>query len=149
MTLTLQEISDRLEIADVVIRYSHGLDQRIWSEWDLAFTPDAVIDFYFWGLEPCSPAELRERFSAHDATRISGQHLVHNQLIWLDGDTARSQVEFDFTTLARSDTPGYATRNRGGGRYEDDLVRTTGGWRITRRRGIGKWNHQDRIPWQG
>ncbi|WP_168217852.1 hypothetical protein [Occultella kanbiaonis] len=33
MTLTLQEISDRVEITDTITRYSYGLDQRIWPEW--------------------------------------------------------------------------------------------------------------------
>ena len=94
------------------------------------------------------PAELRARFTAGDATRIAGQHLLHNQLIWLNGDAARSGVEFDITTLVRGDTRGYAIRSRGGGRYEDDLMRTPSGWRIIRRLGTGKWNHQDRVPFQ-
>jgi hypothetical protein len=140
-------MSDRLEIIETVTRYSYGLDQRIWSEWDLAFTPEAVIDFSYWGLEPCRPTELRERFAKNDGVRISGQHLLSNQIIWLDGDTARSHAEFTLTTLAHSETTGFADRNLGGGFYEDRLRRTTAGWRITHRRGVGKWHYQDRIPW--
>lgn len=147
--MSVQEISDRLEIADAVTRYSYGLDQRIWSEWDLAFTPDAVIDFSVWGMAPASPARMRELFSANDATRISGQHLLSNQLIWLDGDTARSHVEFNLTTLARTEIAGVAIRVRGGGWYEDQLARTAAGWRITRRVGHGKWTHHDEVPWAG
>jgi SnoaL-like domain len=149
MSASLQEIADRLEITDAVTRYSYGLDQRRWEEWDRAFTEDAVIDFSFWGIEPCSPAALRSRFSANDANRISGQHLLANQLIWLDGDTARSYVEFNLTTLARSDRAGVARRARGGGSYEDLLRRTAGGWRIAHRVGKGKWSLQDEIPWAG
>ncbi|MCW2621401.1 MAG: hypothetical protein JWL64_1003 [Frankiales bacterium] len=149
MTLTQQEISDRLEIADAVTRYSHGLDQRIWSEWDLAFTPDAVIDYSTWGIDPCTPAELRARLSANDPTRISGQHLLSNQLVWLDGDAARSHTEYDLTSLSRTDRPGFARRNRGGGTYEDQLRRTADGRRIVHRVGRGKWSAQDEIPWAG
>jgi hypothetical protein len=148
MTLTLQQISDRLDITDAVTRYSYGLDQRIWSEWDLAFTPDAVIDFSDFGIAPCGYAELRTLLSANDATRISGQHLLSNQMIWLDGDTARSHVEYSLATMARSDTPGQATRNRGGGWYDDHLLRTPAGWRISYRRGHGKWFTQELVPWQ-
>jgi SnoaL-like domain len=147
MTLSLQEISDRIEIAETVNRYSYGLDQRIWSEWDLAFLPDAIVDFSFWGMAPCSPQELRAIFSANDAARISGQHLLSNQVIWLDGDTARTHTEFNLSTLARSDRDGFARRNRGGGSYEDQLVRTEAGWRIKHHRGTGKWALQDEIPW--
>jgi hypothetical protein len=147
VTLSIEEISDRIEISDDVTRYSYGLDQRKWSEWDLAFSPDAVIDFALWGIEPCSPAELQKRFRANDTRRISGQHLLSNQVVWLDGDAARSHVEYNLTTLTRSDTEGFADRNRGGGYYEDQLTRTSAGWRIRYRRGIGKWHVQDQIPW--
>jgi SnoaL-like domain len=147
MALSLQDISDRLEITDAVTRYSYGLDQRRWQEWDRAFTADAIIDFSFWGLEPASPADFRKLFSANDSTRISGQHLLSNQLIWLEGDTARTHAEFNLTTLSRSEEPGLAHRVRGGGYYEDELVRTADGWRIRLHRGIGKWTHQDEIPW--
>jgi hypothetical protein len=147
VTLTLQEVSDRLEIAETVTRYSYGLDQRLWSEWDLAFTPDATIDYSFWGIDPCTPGELRALLSASDPVRISGQHLLSNQLIWLDGDAARVHTEYDLTGLVRADRPGFARRNRGGGWYEDQLRRTPEGWRITARRGTGKWSLQDEIPW--
>ena len=149
MTLSVQDISDRLEITDAVTRYSYGLDQRLWNEWDLAFTEDAIIDFSFWGMEPASPASFRTLFSANDATRISGQHLLSNQLIWLDGDAARSHAEFNLTTLSRGEKPGFASRVRGGGYYEDELVRTEAGRRITLHRGVGKWTHLDEIPWNG
>jgi hypothetical protein len=147
--LTLSEISDRLEITDAVTRYSYGLDQRIWSEWDLAFIPDAIIDYSFWGFDPCTPAQLRAALSANDPTRISGQHLLSNQLIWLDGDDARSHADFNLTTLARTEREGFARRNRAGGSYEDTLRRTADGWRITHRRGTGKWSVQEDIAWTG
>lgn len=147
MPLTPQQISDRLEIAEAVTRYSYGLDQRIWSEWNLAFTADAIIDFSFFGLEPTSPDQLRELFSSGDATRIAGQHLLANQIIWVDRDSARSHAEFTMTTLTRSETPDIATCNQAGGWYEDQLRRTDVGWRIFHRRGFGKWHQQDTIPW--
>jgi hypothetical protein len=149
MTLSLQEISDRVEIDDTITRYSYGLDQRKWEEWDRAFTPEAVIDFSAFGLEPHTPAELREIFSAGDAKRISGQHLLSNRLVFLDGDRASAHAEFSLVTLARTDTPGTARRVRAGGWYEDDLVRTPSGWRIVARRGFPKSSEVVEIPWEG
>jgi hypothetical protein len=43
--LPLQEISDRLEIQDLLSRYSYAIDDRDWDRLDAIFTPDAVIDY--------------------------------------------------------------------------------------------------------
>jgi 3-phenylpropionate/cinnamic acid dioxygenase small subunit len=148
MTLTLQEISDRMEITDAITRYSYGLDHRQWDEWDLAFSPDAVVDFSRVGMErEYTPAELREIFSAGDPNRISGQHLITNIMIWLDGDTARARADFSLNTLGKSDTEGMARFAHGGGWYTDELVRTADGWRIARRSADMKWMRVGEIPW--
>ena len=146
MTLTVQEISDRLEITETITRYSYGLDQRLWEEWDLAFTDDAVIDFSAFGMSTHSPAELREIFSQGDALRISGQHLLSNIVIRLDRDTAQTHAEFTMVTLARVEGTESVRRARAGGWYEDQLVRTGAGWRIRRHAGYGKWNQLEEIP---
>ncbi|MGR7003390.1 nuclear transport factor 2 family protein [Yinghuangia aomiensis] len=39
--LSLQEISDRLEIQDLMVRYSHAVDTQQWDVLDTVFTPDA------------------------------------------------------------------------------------------------------------
>ena len=43
--MDLQEISDRLEIEGVVIRYTRGIDTGAWDLLDTVFTPDAEIDY--------------------------------------------------------------------------------------------------------
>ena len=43
--LSLQEISDRLEIQDLLTRYSFAIDQRDWDALDSVFTEDARIDY--------------------------------------------------------------------------------------------------------
>jgi hypothetical protein len=42
--LSLQEISDRLEIQQLLIDYSTAIDQRRFDDLDRVFTPDAYID---------------------------------------------------------------------------------------------------------
>jgi hypothetical protein len=44
--LSLQEISDRLEIQQLLIDYSTAIDQRRFDDLDRVFTPDAYIDLY-------------------------------------------------------------------------------------------------------
>ncbi|MGO1510828.1 MAG: nuclear transport factor 2 family protein [Actinomycetales bacterium] len=148
--LSQQEISDRLEITDTITRYSYGLDQRIWSEWDRAFTPDAVLDFSAVGMSEHSPAELRAIFTEGDKVRIPvGQHLLHNTLVEVDGDRATARSEFTMTTHARTGTAGRARRVQGGGVYEDELARTEQGWRITRRTAHSKWTDIVEVDWAG
>jgi hypothetical protein len=43
--LSLQEISDRLEIQQLLINYSTAIDQRRFDDLDRVFMPDAYIDF--------------------------------------------------------------------------------------------------------
>ena len=42
---TQQEISDRLEIQDLLNRYSYAIDERNFDDLDNVFTPDATIDY--------------------------------------------------------------------------------------------------------
>ena len=49
MTMSLQEISDRLEIQDLLVAYSHAIDTRNWDALDDVFTPDAFIDYSDFG----------------------------------------------------------------------------------------------------
>ena len=40
--LTLQEISDRIEIQELLVRYSHAVDTRNWEMYENVFTPVEV-----------------------------------------------------------------------------------------------------------
>ena len=43
--MDLQEISDRLEITDVITRYTRAIDTGEWDRLDTVFTADAQIDY--------------------------------------------------------------------------------------------------------
>ena len=47
--LSLDEISDRLEIQQLLIDYSTAIDQRRFDDLDRVFTPDAYIDYRAMG----------------------------------------------------------------------------------------------------
>ena len=49
MTMSLEEISDRLEIQDLLVAYSYAIDSRDWAALDDVFTPDAHIDYTVFG----------------------------------------------------------------------------------------------------
>jgi hypothetical protein len=44
MTLSIQEISDRLEIEQLLIRYCHAIDERDWDTYRSVYTEDAIIN---------------------------------------------------------------------------------------------------------
>ncbi len=51
MSLSVQQISDRLEIQDVLTRYCYAVDDRDWDTYRQLFAPDAVIDTITGGIK--------------------------------------------------------------------------------------------------
>ena len=49
VVLSLEEISDRLEIQQLLVDYSTAIDTRRFDDLDLVFTPDAYIDYRAMG----------------------------------------------------------------------------------------------------
>lgn len=47
--LSLAEISDRLEIQQLLIDYSTAIDRRLFDDLDAVFTSDAYIDYRAMG----------------------------------------------------------------------------------------------------
>ena len=45
MTLSLQEISDRLEIQDLFVQYGYAMEGHNWDVLDDVFAEDAIIDY--------------------------------------------------------------------------------------------------------
>ena len=43
--MTLDELSDRQEIQELMVEYCYAIDTRNWEALDDVFTPDAVIDY--------------------------------------------------------------------------------------------------------
>jgi hypothetical protein len=141
MTLTLEEISDRLEIEDALLAYSTALDVpgRRWDQWYKCFAPDAVTEYPSLG--PKSPDELQELFKLNDAVRLSTQHLLLNIVITLDGDSATARTECSYAAVNRGETPGKNTLRLSGLWFDDALVRTEQGWRIKHRVANSRWSH--------
>ena len=43
--MDVQEISDRLELQQLLVDYCHAIDDFDWDALDRVFTPDAIIDY--------------------------------------------------------------------------------------------------------
>jgi hypothetical protein len=132
--LSLAEISDRLEIQQLLTDYATAIDQRRFDDLDRIFTPDAHIDYRaMGGIEGPYPqvkawlAEVLPDFPAYC-------HLNGNVDIRLAGDTATSRT----LCLNPMKLPDGGTDSGGqllflGLWYDDEFVRTPAGWRLTRR----------------
>lgn len=137
MSLSLQEISDRLEIQDMLFRYADIIDRQAVDELREVFTEDAHIDYSAFGgtvgdLES-TIAFLREALPAFSAT----QHLNANIQITVSGDSACGRV-MCFNPM---DMPVGEEQKLFmlGLWYVDDYRRCADGWRICQRREEKSW----------
>lgn len=132
--LTLQEISDRLELQQLAVDYAHAIDSRCFDLLDHVFTPDAHIDYrVFGGIDGRYPAVkqwLKEVLTPAPAY----QHLVSNFDLKIAGDQGRGRI-MCLNPIGVPVTEGapelrmafYALW------YVDTYVRTAQGWRISSR----------------
>jgi hypothetical protein len=132
--LSLEEISDRLEIQQLLVAYSTAIDTRRFDDLDLVFTPDAYIDYRaLGGIDGKFPevkawlAEVLPNFPAYS-------HLLGNFDLRVtrspEGDTAASRTLCFNPMVLGGDTQQVLFC---GLWYVDEFVRTPDGWRMTRR----------------
>lgn len=131
MTMSIEEISDRMEIQDLLVRYSYAVDSRNFADLDNVFTPDAVIDYTVFG-GPVGDLESTKRYLTETMPMFSSfQHMVASSLIEIDGDRARVKTicHNPMVMPMGEETAVFYC----GLWYVDDMVRTAEGWRISRR----------------
>lgn len=128
--LSLAEISDRLEIQQLLVDYSTAIDQRRFDDLDEVFTPDAYIDYRALGGIDGRYPEVKKWLSEVLPTFPVYAHMLGNFSVRIDGDTASSRV-ICFNPMV---LPGDKDQVLFCGLwYDDEFVRTPQGWRMTRR----------------
>jgi len=130
--MSLQEISDRLEIQDLFARYSYAIDDRDMPALETVFTKDAVIDYTAAGGIRGSVAEIQRWLPEAMARFPSFQHMVATSEIKLDGDKATTRTILFNPMVYPTDDGGQQVFFIGLW-YRDKLVRTPEGWRIAER----------------
>ena len=141
--LELQEISDRLELMDLMVRYSHAIDTRSWDELDQVFTPDATIDYTAFG-GPRGTLEETKLYLASTLSQFPAfQHLLANPELRIDGDRATGRT-MCFNPMGVERPEGESGDPRVffcGLWYLDTFRRTADGWRIASRSEEKSWTH--------
>jgi hypothetical protein len=132
--LSLEEISDRLEIQQLLIDYSTAIDRKRFDDLDRVFTPDAYIDYRVTGgidgRFPEVKAWLKEVLPNFPAY----YHMLGNIDIRISydpaGDSASSRaICFNPMIFDAEQKQIYFV----GIWYVDEFTRTADGWRMNKR----------------
>ena len=129
--LSLEEISDRFEIQQLLIDYSTAIDQKRFDDLDAVFTPDAYIDYRAMGgidgrfpeVKAWLADVLPKIFQAH-------AHMLGNFDVRIAGDSASSRT-FCFNPMVFAGDKNEVMFC--GLWYDDEFIRTAEGWRMSRR----------------
>lgn len=139
MCYTLEQISDRLEIEDLIADYADAIDRGDIDALDHIFTPDAQIDYSAMGGAIGSYPEIKQFLKKSLGAFKSTQHLIANYQIKLDGDRASGKIMcFNPMEFAGDKAPPVFFL---GLWYLDEYVRTADGWRICKRSEQKSWSY--------
>jgi hypothetical protein len=131
--LSLEEISDRLEIQQLLVAYSTAIDTRRFDDLDQVFTLDAYIDYRAMGGIDGQFPDVKKWLSEILPNFPAYSHLIGNFDVRVTrdatGDTAKSRI-LCFNPMVLGDDGQVLFC---GLWYDDEFVRTADGWRMTRR----------------
>jgi ketosteroid isomerase-like protein len=129
MTLSLQEMSDRFEIQDLLVGYCYAVDDRDFDALDAYFTADAVIDYSeMVGVKGTLP-EIKAFLAASLAPVTMFQHAVMTTQYKFDGDSAETRTVC-FNPMVAPGDDGQPQTLFFGLWYVHAFRRTADGWRI-------------------
>ncbi len=130
--LSLEEMSDRVEIQDLLVRYTVAIDTKDWKLLDTCFTPDAQLDYTSTGGIKGPYPEIRVWLEKALAAFPMTVHYISNSTVELEGDEARART-YVINPMGFPNQEGGLHIFTVGGYYVDKLVRTRDGWRIRER----------------
>ena len=139
--LSQQELSDRLEIQDLVFHYADLIDRRqIEDLRSDVFTGDAHIDYSAMGGSVGNVDETLAFLSASLTEELfpASQHLNANVQVRVDGDRGVGRV-MCFNPMVMAMPDGERQTILMGLWYVDEYRRTEQGWRISRREEVKSW----------
>ena len=98
--LSHQNMSDRLEIQDLLTSYCDAIDSRNWNALDDIFTPDAIIDYTEAGGAKGTLEEIKLYLDKVLKPFSGMQHMLGLPMIKITGDEASSRtISVSYTHL--------------------------------------------------
>jgi len=124
----LKEVSDRIEIADLLTRYTLAIDRGEWGQLDGVFTADAHIDYTATGGIAGSFPEVKDWLARTLPMFPRRQHVLGQSQVRVAEDTATVTAYF-LNPLVLAQEDGTEQVWELGGYYHHRLLRTADGWR--------------------
>jgi hypothetical protein len=139
------DLADELAVCRILYQFAAGIDTRNWTLYRSVFTDEIDLDYSSYRAESVGRisaddwvGRARVLFSGLDAS----QHCLYNPLVDILGDTAVITIYVQAEHfLINSSGDNWFTL---GGYYNDRLVRTEAGWKITAKKLVVTWNRGNR-----
>jgi len=132
--MTLQAVSDRLEIQQLAVDYAHAIDSRDFDLLDDVFLPDAFIDYRAVGGRHGRYPDIKQWLKEVLTPVPAYQHLLGNFDLRIEGDTGRGRIMcLNPMGVPAPETPAGVRLVFYGVWYVDTYERTPKGWRIATR----------------
>jgi len=130
--MSTREISDRIRINDLLIRYTRAIDTKDWNLLDSCFIQDADVDYTASGGVAGKYPEVRAWLAKALAPFPITAHYITNSMVDLRGDRASART-LVLNPMFFANPDGSLHDFTVGATYVDELVWTDAGWRIARR----------------
>ncbi len=141
MSLSVEDLLARQEIADVIFRYARGIDRLDFDLVRSCYHPDAYDDHgAFKGDVDAFITAAEGWLPRWTAT----QHFMGNMLIEVDGDRARAET-YAVAYHRREDEAGNGKDDVMGIRYVDRFEKRDGVWKIGHRVVSTEWRRVDPV----
>jgi hypothetical protein len=129
----MQQLSDRIEINDLLIAYCTAIDSKQFGDLDNIFVPDALIDYSAFGGVKGTFSEAKSYLQKALKMFPNHQHLLSNIQVNIQGDTATSRCMCHNPMVIPGEKEGETQTAFFGLWYNDKLMRSKDGWRIQER----------------
>jgi 3-phenylpropionate/cinnamic acid dioxygenase small subunit len=140
MALAREQISDRVEIEDVLTRYCYAVDDRDWDAYRALFTRDAIIDDRVTGGLQSGVEEHIQYLRRALSKVVLSQHAISTVRIDLSVDSAQVRAHCScpmVVDLGEAKTHVFFQ----GLWYRNSLARTHAGWKIAQLVEEGYWTY--------
>ncbi len=118
------------QITDVLARYATGIDTKNWALFRTCFTDNAQFDYGEIG-QWSGPGGITEFMIAAHQGMSDTKHMLHNTVVDFQDHDHATAVTYVHTVQALAADPNQWID--GVGQYQDQLLRTDDGWRISAR----------------
>ena len=138
-------IADKQRILELQNRYSYSIDSGNYDKLDAMFTPDATYHFVTGSADNIEALKNTIQDALQPLT--SSQHINGNQWAEIEGDHATAGCYFTVHMYKEGLADGEHFEM--GGRYDDELIRTSEGWRFSKRTITILWSEGNtKVRWR-